>query len=190
MEALKQQSAQPHYTYKDYASWELKEGERFELLDGVPYAISAPSPVHQGISGELHRQFANFLHGKPCKVFHAPFDVRLNAKGDKDDNVVQPDLLVICDKTKIDDKGCNGAPDLVVEIVSPSSSKHDRFIKFQKYQNAGVREYWIVDIEANGIEVALLKDEKYTVLKYLEEDVIFSSVLEGFQINVKEIFAE
>ncbi|MCL1822679.1 MAG: Uma2 family endonuclease [Oscillospiraceae bacterium] len=187
MEALKKNI---HYTYKDYESWELKEGERFELIDGFPYAMSAPSPIHQGISMILSRLFSNFLHGKSCKVFHAPFDVRLNAKGDNDDNVVQPDLLVICDKSKLDDKGCNGAPDMVIEITSPSTARHDRLIKFQKYQNAGVREYWIVEPETKTVQACILENEKYFVKPYGEDDNIPVTVLEGCEISMKEVFAE
>ena len=131
------------YTYADYVTW--PGDERWELIDGVPYAMSpAPTIGHQRIAGEIHRQLANFLKGKPCEAFIAPVDVRLNADND-DDIVVQPDVLVVCDKNKLDGKCCNGAPDFVVEILSPSTADHDRVNKFQVYVAAGVREYWIVD---------------------------------------------
>ncbi|MCL1823843.1 MAG: Uma2 family endonuclease [Oscillospiraceae bacterium] len=190
MQALKQQSPQPHFTYKDYANWELKEGERFEIINGLPYAMASPSQAHQEMIVELCKRIGNFLDGKPCKLFIAPFDVCLNAESDNDDTVIQPDLLVVCDHSKLDGKRVNGAPDLVIEIVSPSSGKHDRFVKFQKYQDAGVREYWIVDIEAKGIEIAFLKEGKYDVTKHLEEPLVSSFVLEGFQMNIQELFAE
>ena len=127
------------YTYLDYYSWD--DGERWELIDGVAYAMSpAPAPKHQTISRELLVQIANFLKGKPYEVFHAPFDVRLNADSD-DDTVMQPDIFVVCDKSKIDDKGCNGAPDMIIEILSPSTAKRDIVLKFNAYLQAGVREY-------------------------------------------------
>ncbi|MDR0310315.1 MAG: Uma2 family endonuclease, partial [Acidobacteriota bacterium] len=115
MEALQKDE---RYTYADYASWDTEE--RYELIDGVPYLMSpAPLRKHQSILFELSGQFRNFLKGKPCKAFAAPFDVRLNADT-YDDTVVQPDLVVICDKLKLDAKGCVGAPDMVIEILSPS----------------------------------------------------------------------
>ena len=153
MEALK---LEEYYTYADYCTW--NDSERWELIEGVPYMMSpAPSPIHQGISREIAGQLYNFLKGNPCKLFAAPFDVRLNA--DKaDDTVVQPDLLVICDSSKIDDKGCAGAPDLVIEILSPSTIRLDRIIKFRLYQKAGVREYWIVDPETQSIQTCTLNE--------------------------------
>ena len=187
MEALKKET---YYTYADYADWELKEGERFELIDGIPYAMSAPSPRHQEISMALSRLLSGFLLGRKCRVFAAPFDVRLNGRGDFDDTVVQPDLLVICDKSKIDEKGCNGAPDIVIEIMSPSSKKLDLLIKYRKYQNAGVREYWIVDIELNIVEVYLFENNRREIMKYCEDDIIRSSVLDGFEVNVRDVFGE
>ncbi|MCL2109891.1 MAG: Uma2 family endonuclease [Oscillospiraceae bacterium] len=187
MEALQRV---PRYTYAEYAEWELDEGERFELMDGIAYAMAAPSVAHQRAVTNLLLGIGNFLKGRRCQVFAAPFDVCLNAKGDNDDTVVQPDLVVICDKSKLDEKRCNGAPDLVVEIVSPSSQKHDRFKKFHKYQNAGVREYWMVDITDNVVDVAVLEGDKYLLAEYSADSVINSAVLEGFSVVASEIFAE
>ena len=132
------------YTYADYMAWE--DGERWEIIEGVPYLMSpAPTWVHQGISGELFLQIATFLKGKPCKVYAAPFDVRLfPADDDSDDTVVQPDIVVVCDRSKLDRSGCRGAPDMLVEILSPSTARHDQLVKLQLYKKAGVREYWIV----------------------------------------------
>jgi Uma2 family endonuclease len=189
MEALR---LDENYTYADYAKWELKEGERYELIDGVPYAMAAPSPQHQGVSTNLLLQIGNFLKGKKCRVFHAPFDVRLFAEGDFDRTVVQPDLLVICDIRKIDSKGCNGSPDLAIEIISHSSAKMDRLIKFNRYQKAGVCEYWMVDMESNTVDVAVLINGRYNITRYSQEgtDTIPSCVLDGFQINVQDVFSE
>jgi Uma2 family endonuclease len=175
------------YTYKDYRKWD--DGERWELIEGLPYMLSpAPSPIHQGISREIAGQLYNFLKGGPCKLFTAPFDVRLNA--DKADNtVVQPDLLVICDSSKIDDKGCSGAPDLVIEILSASTIRHDRIIKFRLYQKAGVREYWIVDPETQSIQTCTLNENGfYITAVYYDEDVVPVSVLPGCAIHLQEIF--
>lgn len=135
-----------HHTYADYCSW--PDDVRYELIDGVAYAMG-PAPVrrHQGILLELARQVANVLEGSPCRPYIAPFDVRL-PKADEIDNevdtVVQPDLVVICDRAKLDDKGCRGAPDWVVEVLSPSTAGHDQILKRALYQRVGVREYWLV----------------------------------------------
>lgn len=178
-----------HYTYADYCTWD--DSEQWELIDGIPYAMSpAPSPRHQSISFELGRQLGNFLKGKPCKVFHAPLDVRLNAD-QEDDTVVQPDLVVICDRSKIDDKGCKGAPDLVMEILSPSTARHDRMVKFQKYQKAGVREYWLVDPDTNIVQAFTLKNGLYITRMYDDTEAAAPvEVLAGCTIDLREVFAE
>ncbi|MCF8150213.1 MAG: Uma2 family endonuclease [Burkholderiaceae bacterium] len=135
-----------YHTYAEYCSW--PDDVRYELIDGVAYAMG-PAPVrrHQGILLELARQVANILDGSPCRPYIAPFDVRL-PKSDEIDNdvdtVVQPDLVVVCDHAKLDDKGCRGAPDWVVEVLSPSTAGHDQILKRALYQRVGVREYWLV----------------------------------------------
>ncbi len=130
------------YTSEDY--WNLPEGERAELIDGQLITMAPPSPIHQDISAALTSELRNYIkkNAGNCKVYAAPFAVNLNAN---DDTWVEPDISVICDKNKITDRGCNGAPDFVVEIVSPSSRKHDYRTKMTLYADAGVREYWIVD---------------------------------------------
>lgn len=177
---------QDHFTYADYEQWDTDE--RYELIEGVPYLMSpGPSQAHQELSSELHRQLANFLKGKPCKVFHAPFDVRLNAD-EADDTVVQPDLLVVCDKEKLDGKCCKGAPDLVIEILSPSTAKFDKHTKFHQYLRAGVREYWIVDPDIRTVEKRILKDGAYMVQSYADTDTITVEVLDGLSIDLSEVF--
>jgi len=175
------------YTYEDYCTWD--DDKRWELIDGVPYAMSAPSRAHQEISSQLNRLIGNFLVGKPCKVFAAPFDVRLNFDT-RDDIVVQPDLLVVCDKSKLDDKGGIGAPDMVIEILSPSTAALDRFLKFNRYLQAGVREYWIVDPDSKTVSVYVLENDKYTAQAFCSDDAAPVHVLEGCVINLSEVFAE
>ena len=170
------------YTYADYVTWD--DDIRYELIDGIAYMMSAPTINHQSISMELSRQFANFLIGKSCKVFAAPCDVCLNGLSDSDDTVVQPDILVVCDDSKIDDKRCNGAPDLIIEILSPASINHDRFRKLNKYLKAGVREYWIVDPEINDITVHILERDKYVLTVYNKNDVLPVHVLKGCNIDL------
>lgn len=134
------------YKYKDYLSW--AEGERVEIIHGQAYAMTpAPSRIHQEVLGELYRLFANYLHGKSCSVYLAPFDVRLPKGNERDediDTIVQPDLSVICDPGKLDERGCKGAPDLVIEIISPGSLKLDITLKKNLYDQTGVKEYWVV----------------------------------------------
>ena len=174
------------YTYADYCTWD--DSERWELIDGVPYAMApAPTWQHQGISVVLSGQLREFLKGKPCNVFTAPFDVRLNAN-DEDDTVVQPDLVVICDRSKLSGTGCIGAPDLVIEILSPSTARHDKWIKLQQYQLAGVREYWIVDPDSQTVSAHLLENGKYTVAAYGDSAPV--TVLPGCEINLEDVFAD
>lgn len=134
------------FTYRDYVRW--PEGERWELIDGTPYDMSpAPSTAHQRILRELAAQFSEYLRGKTCEVFFAPFDVRLPQGDEKDEDVltvVQPDLVVICEKSRIDEKGGRGAPDLIVEILSPATARKDMREKLSLYERVGVGEYWVV----------------------------------------------
>jgi Uma2 family endonuclease len=135
----------PVFTYADYCAW--PDDQRWELIDGEAYAMAAPSRAHQTVVGELFRQIANYLIGKPCQPFIAPFDVRLPNREEADDEVatvVQPDISVICDPDKLDDRGCRGAPDWVIEVLSPSTAARDQIEKLAVYERAGVREVWLV----------------------------------------------
>jgi len=186
---MKVKRSNEHYTYTDYASWP-DDGNRYELINGEAYMMSpAPTWEHQGISQELSRQLGNFLHGKPCRVFSAPFDVRLNAATD-DDVVVQPDIVVICDRSKLSGTGCIGAPDLVIEILSRSSASRDKVMKFNQYLQAGVREYWIVDPDSKTVTVNILDNGRYYNTSYAETDTVTVQVLEGCKISLPDIFAE
>ena len=148
----------------------------------------------------LSNIFSQFLKGKPCEVFAAPFDVRLFPWEDKsDDTVVEPDIVVICDPAKIDERGCNGAPDLIIEILSPSNTRKERFLKFDLYLKAKVREYWIVSPETREIEIHVFDNGRYFTQGYgvnepdAKEDerireLLPITVLPGLEIDVKEIF--
>ena len=186
MEVLERNEKQ--YTYSDYYSWE--DGQRWELIDGYAYLMApGPSQAHQEAISNLLYQLATFLKGKPCKVIPAPFDVRLNASSD-DNTVVQPDLLVVCDKSKLDGKSCVGAPDLVIEILSPSTARFDRTVKFDQYKKAGVREYWIVDPDTKTVSAHILQNGEYMIRAYSDTGTAPVSVLEGCEINLAEIFEE
>jgi Uma2 family endonuclease len=176
-----------YFTYADYAAW--GDDERYELIDGVPYLMApAPSVRHQDIAGKLITRFSNFLAGKPCKAFVSPIDVRLNADAE-DDTVVQPDVIVVCDKGKIGEQSINGAPDLVVEVLSPSSEHYDSGVKLDRYLDAGVRECWIVNPEARTVRT-YFGEAGETVKVYRETDVIESNILPGLNIPLAEIFAD
>jgi len=186
------------FTYADYQRWD--EDMRVEIIEGVAYMMAPPLTVHQEVSMTLSGIILQFLKGKPCKVFAAPFGVRLFPKEDKsDDSIVEPDIVVICDSSKIDKYGCNGAPDFIIEIVSPQSRKRDKNIKRELYLKAKVREYWIVSPENKEIEVCLLDNGRYVSIWYginepetAEKDMIPEivpvTVLPGLEIDVKAIF--
>ena len=172
------------YTYEEWLLWD--EGVRAELYDGELVMMAPPSQRHQEIISELNGQLWQFLKGKQCKVFPAPFGVRLNA----DENTVfEPDIIVVCDMTKLDGKICNGAPDLVIEVLSPSTAKTDRNYKYRKYQQAGVREYWIVDPELDLLQAGVMRDGSYVTTVYDAEDNAPVSVLTGCIIDLSEVFA-
>lgn len=137
---------QDHYTYADYQRWD--DDQRWELIDGHAWLMApAPTSYHQIVAFEIGHQIRNALKEKPCTVLLAPIDVRLPRPGQADeevDTVVQPDVLVVCDPAKIDRRGVNGAPDWVVEVLSPATAGHDQIVKRQLYERAGIPEYWLV----------------------------------------------
>jgi len=174
------------FTYQDYIKW--GDDIRYELIDGAAYAMAAPSQAHQETSRELLTQLAVYLKGKSCKVFHAPFDVRLNYDT-YDDIVVQPDILVVCDESKLDGQSVTGAPDFIIEILSPKNTRYDTEVKFRKYRQAGVKEYWIADPIARNVDVYILRGGVYgqgTV--YRDGDVIPVHTLPGCRIDLSDIF--
>ena len=181
-----------HYTFADCLTW--GENERIEIINGEAVMMSPPTRIHQEILMELSRQLANFLEGKKCKVYPAPFAVRLFEKdGDTPEDVdtmVEPDISVVCDHDKLDKHGCKGAPDLVVEVLSPSTRRHDRLIKLDLYQRAGVKEYWIVDPDSQSVQVFLQDDNSSLRLHedYGREDIAKVNVLDGCFIELSKVF--
>ena len=182
------------YTYREYREWD--DTERWELIDGHAYNMTpAPSRIHQEICGELFRQFANFLTDKTCRVYSAPFDVRLPEGNEADDDivtVVQPDLSVVCDRSRLDDKGCKGSPDLIVEVVSPSTARKDLKEKLLLYEKSGVREYWIVDPAAKTVMVFHRNETKVFGRPdiYTEEDRIRVGIFPELTVELNSVFRD
>ncbi len=177
MDALRKEEI---YTIDDI--YALPDGERAELIDGKIYYMAPPSRTHQRISGKLYQTIANYIDSKggKCEIYAAPFAVFLN---DDDINYLEPDISVICDQSKLDDKGCHGAPDWVIEVVSPSSKPRDYMAKLFKYRNAGVMEYWIVDPDKQMTMVYGF--EKDIVEQYNFGEDVPSGIYEGFVIKVE-----
>lgn len=182
------------YTFADCLTW--GEDERIELVNGEAVMMAPPSTAHQLISMELARQLANYLEGKKCRAIPAPFAVRLFEKdGDAPqdvDTMVEPDISVICDPDKLDKHGCKGAPDMIVEILSPSTQRHDQLVKLGLYQRAGVQEYWIVDPENKTVRVMLLDGGGAFQIHeiYSREDVAKVNVLDGCYIDLSKVFPD
>lgn len=182
------------YTFADVLAW--ADDERTELIDGEAVMMAPPSRIHQEIVSELIRQFGNYLEGKRCKVYPAPFAVRLFEKdGDSPEDVdtmVEPDISIVCDRDKLDKHGCKGAPDMVVEILSPSTQRHDRLVKLGLYQRAGVREYWIINPEDQTVQVMLLDGAGVLQLHevYDRQGVAKVNVLDGCFIELSKVFFE
>lgn len=181
------------YTYADYLKWNFEE--QLELIRGRIYKMSpAPTPLHQLVGGRLHGEMYLFFKGKGCQLFPAPFDVRLPVQNRKKpsqiDTVVQPDLCVVCDESKIDMRGCIGPPDLLVEILSKRTQSKDRTTKLKLYEEAGVTEYWIVSPVRETVHVYVLSDEgKYSEAKnYAGKDIVKSEAIPGLEINLADIF--
>jgi len=180
------------YTYADYMKWKFEE--RLELIKGKIMKLSAPSTLHNKVGLKLINKVCNYLEGKTCFPFIAPFDVRLPVKNRRKDNeittVVQPDLGVVCDLSKIDERGCCGAPDLVVEILSPGNSKKEVRIKYELYEESGVKEYWLIHPVEETVTVFLLNEmNRFEGGRiYAGGDMLNSTAVSGFSVNVSEIF--
>ena len=182
------------YSYAHYLNWLFEE--RVELIKGKIFKMSpAPSRVHQEVYGEIFVAFYNFLKNKPCKVYGAPFDVRFpkESKADKDVfTVLQPDICVVCDLSKLDDKGCIGTPDIVVEVLSPGNTKKELLHKYKVYEEFGVKEYWVVSASDQNILIYTLdSDGKFQPSKiFTHSEEIHSSVLPGFVLKIDDVFED
>ena len=182
------------YTYADYLKWNFEE--RLELFRGKIFKLSAPNTKHQIITGNIFVSIKTFLDSQKCQVFFAPFDVRLPVKNRKKDNevttVVQPDICVICDESKIDDKGCCGAPDIVVEILSPGNSKKEIKLKHELFEEAGVLEYSVVYPEEESIVIFILNENgKYkNVSAHAGDDIIYSKAVPGLTVKLNDVFTK
>ncbi len=179
------------YSYADYLKWNFKE--RVELIKGKLFKMSpAPNRMHQGLSIYLSNELYNYLKGSKCKVYTAPFDVRLPGKSKEDKDIVtvlQPDICVVCDQSKLDYRGCVGAPDIVVEILSPSNNVVELKNKYDVYEQTGVTEYWVVSPQDKTFLVYTLRDGRYAASRLMVAgDVVVSSFLDGFSIDLTDLF--
>lgn len=179
------------YSYSDYILWKFEE--QVELLKGKIFKMSpAPARRHQKISWNLTLVLGSYFEKHPCEAFHAPFDVRLPSKNeDKIYTVVQPDICVVCDLGKLDDKGCLGAPDLVIEILSPGNSDKEMKYKFDLYEEAEVKEYWIVQPEDKWVNIYVLENGRFTTHRpFIASDTIKSQIFKGLEFPAEKIFVD
>ncbi|MCL2322873.1 MAG: Uma2 family endonuclease [Oscillospiraceae bacterium] len=178
------------YTYSDYLNF--PKDERWEILDGVPYMLSAPLWEHQAISSKIVSQLDRQLEGSPCLVFAAPFDLKLTNKNERDEDistVVQPDILVICDKPGLKGTGYKGVPEFVIEILSDSTARYDMIKKLGKYEKLGIKEYWIIDPEIKRVFVFVLNNGIYGKPDfYFEDDKIKLKTLENIEVDLGPVF--
>jgi len=173
------------YTYQEWSELDLGEHVRSELIDGYIYMMATPTRRHQGVLGNMFLQLGSYLRGKKCRVYVSPIAVRL-----AEDTEVQPDLIVICNPNKLTKSGCAGAPDLVVEILSPSTSRYDRHTKFALYQQARVPEYWLVDPADNILTVHRLIENGYITTTFAETDTATVAALPGFEMDLSAVFED
>ncbi len=180
------------YTYADYLGWLF--AERVELIKGKVFKMSpAPNRMHQTLSGKLFISLSGYFVGKPCKVYYAPFDVRFPRKSKLDNDIItvlQPDICVVCDESKLDEKGCIGAPDIVVEVLSPGNNAKEVKRKYEIYEDAGVQEFWLVSPQDHTFLMYTLIDKKYFPSRLMVEgDVVTSTVLPGFSLDLEAFFS-
>ena len=182
------------YSYADYLRWQISE--RLELIGGFIWEMAAPNRRHQRILGKLYLAVGVFLRGKVCELYQAPFDVRLARRHPNTDEqiltVVQPDLCVICDLAKLDEAGCIGAPDWVVEILSKGNTKKEMREKFSVYEESGVREYWVVQPEYNNVLVYVLENGRFVARPTLTDDdtAVSPTLFPDLLIDLHEVFTD
>lgn len=193
-DVLKEPSAsEGRYTYADYLTWQLDE--MVEIIKGKLFKMTAaPSRIHQKVAGKLTYILYGFLEGNPCEVYTAPFDVRLPKISTRNEDiytVVQPDICVICDKDKLDEAGCVGAPDLIIEILSPGNNKKELQNKYEVYQESGIKEYWIIHPSEQTLLIYSLQSGSYVPSRlFTWGDIITSSTLPGFSLHLEDFFKD
>lgn len=177
-------------SYKEYLELKEKSDNILEYIDGIVYMSPSPSTKHQRISSKLHAKLYNFLEGKRCEVFHAPFDILLKNDDIEGEKLVIPDLSVICDKNGFTDNKYVGVPSLIIEILSPSNQSHDLVTKLNLYMKYGVKEYWIVNPILNTVMLYTLNENnmyEQTIVK-TETGIVKSKIFEGFEVDIEELF--
>ena len=178
------------YSYADYFKWQFEE--RIELIKGKIFEMSAPNRIHQKLSSTIHGELYQYLKGKKCDVYSAPFDMRVARKSNADTDittVLQPDICVICDTSILDERGCIGAPDIVVEILSPSNNKKELKYKYDIYEEAGVKEYWVIIPNERAFLCYSLREGKYYPSRLMVAgDIVISPLLPGFQLDLSMLF--
>ena len=190
MEVKEPDMSYSNYSYADYLTFKMEE--MVELIKGKVFKMTAPKRIHQKISGTVFNKIYNYLDNKKCQVYSAPFDVRLPVKSRKNEDiftVVQPDICVICDLEKLDDYGCIGAPDLVIEILSEGNNKKELKYKFDVYEESGVLEYWIINPMGQTLTINTLVNGKYQSSRLLTTgDEISTPILPEFILKLEDVF--
>jgi len=182
------------YSYADYLTWQMDE--MVEIIKGKVFksAAAAPRRIHQKVSLIISNKIFNFLENKSCEVYTAPFDVRLPVKSKRNEDiftVVQPDICVVCDRSKLDDAGCIGAPDLIIEILSPGSNRKELKYKYEVYEESGVKEYWVIQPTEQTLLIYTLTTRKYVPSRLFSPgDIVSSACIEGFSLDLEEVFQD
>ncbi|MCH6200318.1 Uma2 family endonuclease [Aquiflexum sp. LQ15W] len=182
------------YSYADYLTWQMDE--MVEIIKGKVFkpAAAAPRRIHQEVTLKVARKFADYLDQKPCKIFIAPFDVRLPIKSKKNEDiftVVQPDICVVCDRSKLDEAGCIGAPDLIIEILSPGSNRKELKYKYEVYEESGVKEYWVIQPTEQTLLIYTLIAGKYVPSRLFSPgDIVSSACIKGFSLDLEDVFKD
>ena len=193
--SLSQLDTEKMYSYLDYVSWQFEQ--RVELIKGKIFPMAAPNRRHQAISRQFYGTFFNFFEKHSCKFYPAPFDVRLYDKqkplkqNQNFNTVVQPDVCIVCDLEKLDERGCFGAPDLIVEILSPGNSKKEMQTKRRLYEENAVKEYWIIDADREQVFQFVLNDKNVynTPIIYVSDEILECALFPELKINLEELFA-
>ncbi|WP_373492646.1 Uma2 family endonuclease [Aquiflexum sp.] len=182
------------YSYADYLTWQMDE--MVEIIKGKVFksAAAAPRRIHQEIALKIARKLGDYLDKKTCKIFHAPFDVRLPVKSKKNEDiftVVQPDICVVCDRNKLDEAGCIGAPDLIIEILSPGNNRKELKQKYEVYEESGVQEYWVIHPSEQTLLIYTLSMGKYFPSKlFTSGDIVSSECIDGFILDLEYVFSD